>query len=148
MDKFEIAKELMRCFPNSFVNRNGEFIAHREANEYFILDNCQTEEDVKYKVLAWLSRGAHKTMPFGSERKNEKFHSFMLSGINKFLGTEFTTEDIGEIYTNFGCGCNAERCREFIRSGYDMGVIDRMNKERAIKERGVKYAEQRLSEIT
>ena len=129
MDKFEIAKELMRCFPNSFVNREGEFIAHREANEYFILDNCQTEEDVKYKVLAWLSMGAYKKEPFGSARKNEKFHSFMLSGINKFLGTEFTPEAMEEIYTHFGYGCNAESCREFIRSGYDMGIID------ALKER-------------
>ena len=32
---------LMRSFPNSFMNQNGEFIAHKEANEYFIINNIQ-----------------------------------------------------------------------------------------------------------
>ena len=57
MNKWEMSKKLMRCFPNSFINYQGEFIAHREANEYFILDNCKDELEVKCKVLAWFSRG-------------------------------------------------------------------------------------------
>ncbi len=123
MDKFEIAKRLMKCFPQSFINYMGEFVAHRYANEYFILDNCETETDVKFKVLAWFSRGAHKTEPYQTKKKNDKFHEFMLKGINKYLGTSFTQSDIELIYTYFGNGCNKDICYKFINSGYNMSII-------------------------
>lgn len=122
MDKFEIAKKLMRSFPNSFINYMGEFIAHREANEYFILDNCKDELEVKCKVLAWFSRGAHKTAPFGA-RKNKEFHKFMLDGINAFLGTEFNEKDMDLIYTYLGNDCNRKLCEDFINSGFDMNIL-------------------------
>ena len=122
MDKWEISKKLMRCFPNSFINYMGEFVAHREANEYFILDNCKDELEVKCKVLAWFSRGAHKTAPFG-ERKNKEFHKFMLDGINKFLNTNFTEEDMDLIYTYLGNDCNRKLCEDFVNSGFDMNIL-------------------------
>ena len=36
----ETALKLVKCFPRSFINQHGEFIAHREANEFnkFILE--------------------------------------------------------------------------------------------------------------
>lgn len=122
MDKFEIAKKLMRCFPNSFINYMGEFIAHREANEYFILDNCKDELEVKCKVLAWFSRGAHKTAPFGV-RKNKEFHKFMLDGINKFLNTNFTEDDMNLIYTYLGNDCNRKLCEYFVNNNYDLNIL-------------------------
>lgn len=123
MDKWSVAKDLMRCFPNSFVNHNGEFIAHKEANEYFILDSCETELDVKCKILAWLSRGAHKTQPYRSEAKNRAFHAFMLKGINKYLGTEFSEEDIALIYQHFGNGTRHDLAIAFVESGYDATIL-------------------------
>lgn len=122
MDKFEIGKQLMRSFPNSFINYQGEFIAHRDANQYFILDNCKDELEVKCKVLAWFSRGAHKTAPFGA-RKNKEFHKFMLDGINRFLGTDFTESDMDLIYTYLGNDINRKLCVQFIESGYDMNIL-------------------------
>jgi len=126
MDKFSVGKSLMACFPRSFINYMGEFIAHEYANEYFNLDNCETEEDVKFKVLAYLSRGAYKSEPYSSHKKNDELHRFMLNGINKFLGTSFTEDDIDTIYTFFGNGCNKDRCYEFIRRGYDMKIFEEM----------------------
>lgn len=117
-----MAKKLMHCFPNSFINYQGEFIAHAEANQYFILDNCKDELEVKCKVLAWFSRGAHKTAPFG-ERKNKKFHQFMLEGINKFLNTNFTETDMDLIYTYLGNDCNRKLCESFVNSGFDMNIL-------------------------
>ena len=127
MDKFEIAKKLMRCFPNSFINYLGEFVAHEEANQYFILDNCKNELEVKCKVLAWFSRGAHKTAPFGV-RKNKELHRFMLNGINSFLETNFTEYDMDLIYTYLGNDCNRKLCENFINSGFDMNVRKRCDK--------------------
>ena len=118
-----VTRKLARAFPNSFINTALEFIAHKEANEYFRLEDCENEFDVKCKVLEWLSRGSHKTCPFNSNIKNERFHNFMLNGVNDFLGTDFTEDDMEIIYTYLGNRCNHERTVEFINSGYDMSIF-------------------------
>lgn len=118
-----ITKKLAVAFPKSFINTALEFIAHKEANEWFRLEDCESEFDVKCKVLEWLSRGAYKTCPFNSNIKNERFHNFMLNGINDFLGTDFTENDIEEIYTYLGNRCNHEKTAKFINSGYDISIL-------------------------
>ena len=118
-----VTKKLARAFPKSFINSALEFIAHKEANEWFRLEDCNTEFDVKCKVLEWLSRGASKTCPFHSNIKNERFHNFMLNGINDFLDTDFTEEDMRVIYQELGNCVNHSKTEEFINSGYDMAVL-------------------------
>lgn len=124
MDKLKVGMELMNCFPNSYINAYGEFIASDLGNEYFILDNCKDELEVKCKMLEWLSRGAFKDEP-STPRKNAELHKFMLAGINDFLGTEFTESDMEKIYIPLGNECNRKLCIEFIKSGYDMSVLER-----------------------
>ena len=119
----EVTKKLARAFPKSFINSALEFIAHKEANEYFRLEDCENEFDVKCKVLEWLSRGAHKTCPFHSNIKNERFHNFMLNGINDFLGTDFTTEDMAIIYQKLGNRVRHSLTEEFVNSGYNMELL-------------------------
>ena len=118
-----VTKKLASAFPKSFINSALEFIAHEEANEWFRLEDCDNEFDVKCKVLEWLSRGAYKTCPFNSNIKNKKFHNFMLNGINDFLGTDFTESNIEEIYTYLGNRCNHEKTVRFIESNYDMSIL-------------------------
>lgn len=122
MVEWDIVARLMTAFPDSFINKYQEFIAHREANEYFILKDCETELDVKCKVLEWLSRAAYKSQPFG-ERKNKIFHAFMLDGINRFLSTSFTTNDVEHIYTYLGNAVNHAKTVRFIESGYDLAAL-------------------------
>ena len=116
-------KKLARAFPKSFINTALEFIAHKEANEYFRLEDCENEFDVNCKVLEWLSRGAYKTCPFHTNLKNERFHNFMLNGINDFLGTDFTTEDMAIIYQMLGNRVRHSLTEEFVNSGYDMAIL-------------------------
>ena len=123
-----ITRKLAHAFQGGYINYNLEFIAHEKANEYFRLEDCETELDVKCKVLEWLSRGAHKTCPFTSNLKNERFHNFMLNGINDFLGTDFTEEDIELIYDRLGNRVNHTLTVAFINSGYDMTVLERSGK--------------------
>ena len=123
MDRFEIMIELTKCFPGGFVNRIGEFIAHERANEYFNLGNCVSKHEVKCKVLEQFSRGAHKSQPYNTEKSNKKLHDFMLKGINDFLGTNFTEEDMAVIYQRLGNGINRRLTREFVDSGYDMKLL-------------------------
>lgn len=123
MVSWEVIQKLCSSFNRSFINGEGEFIAHVKGNQYFILRTCETELDAKCKVLEWFSRGAYKTEPYGSKKKNDEFHAFMLNGINQFLGTEFTEEDMEVIYTYLGNACNHEKTIGFIECGYDMNIL-------------------------
>lgn len=129
MDKLEVGMELMRCFPGSFINHNGEFIAHPHTNQYFILRNCESRLEVKCKVLEWLSRAAYKTTPYKSKAANERFHRFMLDGINQYLGTDFTHENMELIYTYLGNSCNHLLTIVFVDSGYNMDILRRRENE-------------------
>lgn len=117
--------ELLKAFPNSFINPRDEFIAHKYSNQYIILSNCNNREDVECKIIEWFSRPAHKTAPYRAEWRNKKFNEFMLNGLNAFLGTNFTDVDMDEIYTVLGNAIKHEKTLEFIRSGYDMSVLER-----------------------
>lgn len=114
---------LMGSFPNSFINSRGEFIAHLKANEYFNVYNCNSPEEVKCKVLEHLSRGACKTAPFKTDRQNREFNRFMLDGINTFLGTNFSAEEMLEIYIKLGNQIDRGLTLMFIRSGYHMALL-------------------------
>ena len=119
----DMVVKLAKAFPGGFLNGNGEFIAHKKSNEYIGLIDCETEIDVKCKVLEWFSRGAHKTKPFSSSVNNRAFNIFMLEGINKFLETNFSIEDMEQIYTCLGNRINHKKTMKFIESGYDMEIL-------------------------
>ena len=123
MDKFEMSLKLMQSFPDSFLNPKGEFIAHKRSNTYLIFANCETLMDLQCKILEWFSRAAYKTEPYYTDKSNNKFHRFMLDGINDFLGTEFTFDDMELIYTYLGNAVNHSLTVEFVESGYDMEIL-------------------------
>lgn len=114
---------LTRCFRGSFVNEHGEFIAHRRSNTFFRLDNCENELDIKCKVLEWLSRAASKGQPYKADKDNLVFQQFMLDGINAYLGTNFSYDDIDEVYTYLGNGCNHAKTLVFIETGYNVSML-------------------------
>ena len=68
-------------------------------------------------------QGAYKTAPFYRELDNTALHIFMLNGINDFLGTRFSADDIEQIYTYLGNRVNHQRTVRFVESGYDMAVL-------------------------
>lgn len=123
MISWDLVTKLMSCFPNSVINHNVEFIAHIKSNTYFILKDCNSEMDVKCKVLEWLSRPAYKTEPFNSKRSNDEFHRFILKGVNQFLDTDFKEDDMELIYTYIGNACNHKKTIMFIESNYDKSVL-------------------------
>lgn len=128
---WELIKKLMDCFPNSYINSGGEFVAEGKSNTYFILKDCKSELDIKCKIIEWFSRPAQKTQPYASENQNKKFHKFMLNGINQFLGTKFSEDDMKRIYTYLGNAVNHERTVAFVMSGYDMKHLQKMREKRS-----------------
>lgn len=116
-------QRLNRCFPGCFINERDEFIAHDYANQYFSLENVHNELDLKCKVLECLSRGCCKTEPYWNDEDNCEFHSFMLKGVNNFLGTNFTMQEMEVIYQFLGNSVRHDKTIEFVRSGYQMDVL-------------------------
>ncbi len=117
-DHTEIRTRLVAAFPLLFVNRQNELIIHPKRNTYFRLDDVETERDLKAKILEWLSREACKSISLESQR-------YHLNGINSFLGTDFTQEEMYEIYTYLGNAVNHEKTLRFIDSGFDLNELTR-----------------------
>ncbi len=108
---------LLRAFPKAYVTMNFELILVPRTNTYINLNHCSTPDEFKAEVIEGVSRFAFKafTKPLCKEH---------LDGINKLLDTKFTPEDMEYIYTNLGNGINHELCMKFVKSGYDLKVIE------------------------
>lgn len=112
----EIRDRLKSAFPKFFINQNFEIIIYPPTNSYFNLTNIETETELKAKILEWTSREAGKSFSL----KSRKYH---LEGINKFLNTDFTHEEMDLIYTSLGNACNHRKTLEFLESGYDFKIF-------------------------
>lgn len=121
--KDECIKLLLKCFPKSFINNQYEFIGDIKTNSYFMLENCNNELDIKCKVLEWFSRAAFKTEPFDSQFKNEEHQDNIRRYINKFLGTNFSREEMEEIYTRLGNAVHHDLTIKFVKSNYDLELL-------------------------
>lgn len=129
----EIIDNLLDCFPKSFINKRNEFIGlykykDRVVNSWFRLDNVSNELELKCKVLEYFSRPSFKGFTFADQpirerRMGEEVYKYHLEGINKFLGTGFTTNQIEEIYCRLGNGVNRSLCIKFIESNYDLRIL-------------------------
>ena len=111
-------QELQDIFENSFVNEINELILVPETNLYFKLSNIKTEEDLIYKIMAWCSRDASKTNPYGIEIENERYREMVRYNLNYFLDVAWTEREWFEIYSNYGNGIREEECRKMIRDNF------------------------------
>ena len=127
-DIAEARKALISAFPGSFINERDEFIAHPRTNQYFILADCVTPEDIEAKVLEWFSRAAYKAAPYSQEWRNRKLHEFMLDGINAFLDTSFTAKDVAVIYQTMGNRVCHDLTMEFIAHDMDINWLKEAQK--------------------
>ena len=123
----ETCQKLFLAFHKGIVNSSLEFIAypHQRVNSFFRLNGCNTEEDVAAKVLEWLSRDAFKGQYFASERRNTEIRDYHLNGINSFCGTGFSRDNMELIYCRLGNSIRHDLTVKFIRSGYDLSVLER-----------------------
>lgn len=123
VEKFNIfdtpwAGKIRAAFPQSFVNMQNELIFSQRTNSYFRPEDVTDETQLKAKILEWLTRTAIK----GISPKERKLH---FEGINKLLGTNFTTQEMTDIYTYLGNGIKHDLCVKFVESGYDMTMIQK-----------------------
>ena len=48
----------------------------------------------------------------------------LFRSVNRYLGTDFSEDDMDLIYTYLGNECNHEKTVRFIKSGYDMEILN------------------------
>lgn len=125
MNKRKILKlRLIADFSDGFFNDNEDFIVHKYSNTYFIFKNCQNELDVQCELLERLSRPCSKGCPYKQEFRNKKYRQYLLDGINNFLQTNFTFQDMLIIYEYLGNCVNHKLTIKFIESGYDFKILE------------------------
>lgn len=104
-------------FSTAFINNNRELILEPKSNIYFRLNNFNNaEEDFDCKMIAYLSRPAHKHWkPY--------WQRWFLRGINSYFRQNWSREEMGLIYTRLGNDVNRPLCKRFIASGFDMELL-------------------------
>ena len=105
-----------RVIPGSFINHNQELIVVPTHNVYLCIDNAKTERELTYKVISWLSRPSCKGI-------SDYYQKRVRTIFNEFLGTNFTKEEISDIYTVLGNELHRDIGEEFISSGYDVSLL-------------------------
>lgn len=114
---------LMDLFPNSYINRLNEIILYSWTNLYFGLDDVNSEQDIKCKLLEWCSRDACKTQPYSNHKRNLYYQEMIRRRINCYLKTNFTKEEMELIYTKLGNAINHDLTIKFVKRGYDMNIL-------------------------
>lgn len=111
-----LVEKAKQVFPKAFINRQNELIIEPKNNIYFRLEDVENELDFKCKVIAWLSRPSCKGVSLYWQRKIRK-------GLNELLETNFTEEEMSQIYTRLGNDVNRPLCISFIQSDYDLVLL-------------------------
>lgn len=114
---------LMECFPESHMNRFGEIILSQKGNVYFSAKNCTDKEDIICKLFEWCSRSMAKGEPYSSCKRNSEWREQLISGLNRYLGTNFDQEDMYWIYDQLGNAVNHKLTLRFIRSDFNLAII-------------------------
>ncbi len=123
---------VMKCFPNSFINNNAEVILSTKGNVYFDSKVCYDKKDVVCMLLEWCSRPIAKGIVYSSDKRNREWQEDLLNGLNCYLGTQFSLEDMYYIYQELGNGINPNLTKEFVESNYDLSLI--YNKQQETEE--------------
>ena len=119
----ETVLHLMKCFKGSFINENLDLILYPRTNLYICLNGAEAKDDIICKLLEWCSRDCFKSKYWESNKRNNQYHNEILSGLNKFMRTNFTEKDMELIYQELGNSINHELTKKFVKSGYDFKVL-------------------------
>ena len=113
-----IINRALNVFPKSFINSNNEIILVPKYNEFFLLENVESELIFKCKMFEWLSRPIAKGLHVRAANN-------VLGHFNYLLGTKFSREDMYLIYDRLGNSVNRELSIKFVESGYDLSLLER-----------------------
>lgn len=134
-DTLKTIESLLSSFPKSLITYDYKVMI--DMSNVFLLKDCQSPNEIKCKVLEYLSRwfSRVKEQPFRDEETNKKYRVHILQGINNFLGTHFSEDEMRKIYNCLGYNCNHQKTLDFINSNYNMETLQYNKKKiKDIKE--------------
>lgn len=114
----EYVEKVLPFFPNAHIYKNDEIIIEPKNNIYFRVDNIKSDHEFNCKMLEYCSRSACKGVSTYWQR-------WMRRGLNSYFRKNWSADDMCEIYTRLGNGCNRALCSQFINTGFDLNVLKR-----------------------
>ena len=124
----EKIEKVYDMFDSSFLYRGEELILHKKWNVYFRLDTASyerkhrkiTAEEFDYKLLSFCSFYCAEN----HFKKSSVHCKYFWNKINRWFRKDFTYEELQRIYTKIGTGSNRVIGLEFIKSGFNMEVLN------------------------
>lgn len=113
----EISREIHQQFHTASLNLDFELKFKERGNITIDLKQVTSEIDFKRKLISVISRSCCEDVSAYWKKK-------MLESLNGFLGTDFDKREIALLYDKFGDGCHKGLCVSFIKSGYDMRILE------------------------
>lgn len=128
MEMLKSVQKALKTLPNSFINHNNEIILIPKFNIYTLLDDVETDEDFYVKLCEWFSRSCCCALVYSQQKRLEKYWQDNTNAFNSICGTNFTVEQMDYIYTYLGNGIKHNLAKLFVKSGFDLSVIDKFTK--------------------
>ena len=119
----ESVQTALKRLHGSFINDNNEIILIPKFNVYTLLDDVETDNDFKVKLCEWFSRDCCCALRYSQNKRLERYYQENIEAFNFICGTNFTKEQVEQIYTKLGNGIKHELTKKFVKSGFDLSVI-------------------------
>ena len=119
----ESVQKALKRLHGSFINHNNEIILIPKFNVYILLDDVETDNDFKVKLCEWFSRDCCCALRYSQNKRLERYYQENIEAFNFICGTNFTKEQVEQIYTKLGNGIKHELTKKFVKSGFDLSVI-------------------------
>ena len=131
----ESVQKALKDLHGSFINHNNEIILIPKFNVYTLLDDVETDDDFKVKLCEWFSRDCCCALRYSQNKRLERYYQENIEAFNFICGTNFTKEQMEQIYTKLGNGIKQELAKRFVKSGFDLSVIaDHPTEKGGVKE--------------
>ena len=116
--------KLLRSFPGSVVNSKGMFVPEPDDIAGFSLMEEWMGPEIKCRVLERLCWAAAFAMPYGDRQKDRELREFYRKGINTYLGTEFSRDDLKLVCKKLGNAIDHGLTLRFVMHGYDLTLLE------------------------
>lgn len=132
MRMLESVQKALKHLHGSFINHKNEIILIPKFNVYTVLDDVETDADFYVKLCEWFSRDCCCVLRYSQNKRLYRYYRENTDAFNFICGTNFTVEQMEYIYTYLGNGIKHELAQQFVKSGFDLTVIEQHIAKRSV----------------
>lgn len=130
MKQLESVKKALKWLNGSFINHNNEIILIPKFNVYTLLDDVETDNDFYVKLCEYFSRDCCCALRYSQNKRLQKYWQENTEAFNYICGTDFSIEQMNYIYSYLGNGIKHALAKKFVKSDFDLSIIDKFVCER------------------